>query len=148
MPESKLTAERRRGRPGRARPLLAGIARKVVGADEFMYSFHAKVKESSGTLFAFGEKAFDKLVADFSTYLPPGRSRQLTINLLAYIIMSLKQLLTFTTDSAGTKQYGKFDAIVCNSARFEKIKAWLLDETACPTEWEPLITLRRQQRRH
>ena len=44
---------------------------------------------------------FEKLVNDFLTYLPAGRARRLTINLLAYMVMSIKQLLTFTTDSEG-----------------------------------------------
>ena len=40
--------------------------------------------------------------------------------------------------------YGRFNSVVCNAARFERIKAWLLDEDKCPTQWDPLVRLRRQ----
>ena len=40
--------------------------------------------------------------------------------------------------------YGKWDTAVYNTTFINDIKEWLLDEDACPTEWDVLLTLREQ----
>ena len=42
----------------------------------------------------------------------------------------------------GVLQYGKRNRETGSSARFERIKAWLLDADACPTKWAPLLRIR------
>jgi len=73
-------------------------------------------------------------VEQIRTYLPAGRARAITLDLVAYIVMSMMQMLAFTPDTDGVLCYGKRNREVGSPARFADIKAWLLDADACPTD--------------
>ena len=60
------------------------------GDDKYMYAFHAAVDAATGTLRSFAHTNWDGFVADYRTYLPSGRASVLTLNLLAFLMMSLK----------------------------------------------------------
>jgi hypothetical protein len=69
--------------------------------DVFMHSFHAAADRTTGTLRAFARPEWATFIADYRTYLPAGRASEITLNLVAFLVMVLKQSLTFTPDSEG-----------------------------------------------
>ena len=66
-------------------------------------------------------------MTQFRTFLPANRANTITLNLVAWLIMALKQAFTFTKDANDEDVYGKWDAAVCNLDRLERIKKWLLE---------------------
>lgn len=75
------------------------------GDDEFQYAFHAGV--NNGQLLAMGNPLWPPYFADLVTYFPPGQCRRITLNLVAFVIMGLKQVLTFVQNAAGQDTYGE-----------------------------------------
>ena len=81
---------------------------------------------------------------------PPGRYRDITLDLIAACIAFGKACFTFShvgpsdaAPSVANAKYGKWDTSFFTSTYIADIKEWLLDEDSVPTEWEPLIRLRR-----
>ena len=137
------------------------------GEDRYMFAFHAGLDPNTHTPRAFFITEWNELVEQIRTYLPAGRARAITLDLVAYIVMSMMQMLAFTPDTDGARArallsrtlpslcaaaltvpigvlcYGKRNREVGSPARFADIKAWLLDADACPTAWAPLLAIRR-----
>jgi len=83
-----------------------------------------------------------QFVTDYVTHLPSGRTREITLELVAFMLQGLKAMFTFTDDAEGVPQYGAWNNKIFTLANREEIKTWLLDEDACPTDWEPLLAIR------
>jgi len=112
----------------------------LTGDDEFMFAFHATIVD--GKLLAFSHAHWDAFMRQLATFLPKDRSGQETADSLAFKVQGLKAKLTFSTDAGSNTAYGKWDASVHSVAERNRIKAWLLDEEACPTNWAPLLRIR------
>ena len=83
----------------------------LAGDDMYMYAFHAAVE--NGSVQAFAHPLWDVFWNHFKSFLPPGRASATTLNLLAFVVMALKQSLTFTADADNVLQYGARASLVC-----------------------------------
>ena len=73
------------------------------GEDRYMFAFHAGLDPNTHTPRAFFITEWNELVEQIRTYLPAGRARAITLDHVAYIVMSMMQMLAFTPDTDGAR---------------------------------------------
>jgi len=98
----------------------------LMGSNKYMYAIHSSVE--NGRLRAFGRREWAQFVTDYITHLSSGRTREITLELVAFMLQGLKAMFTFTDDAEGVPQYGAWNNKIFTLANREEIKTWLLDE--------------------
>ena len=75
----------------------------------------------------------------------PAACRRLTIYNLSFVFLVIKSKLSFAHNvDTDTTEYGQLDDRTYTIGMYEDVQAWMMDPERCPTAWDKLAQIRKQ----